>query len=47
MFGGSDIVTVFQDKNIVLDAEMGRKYLQGQRLGSRQAPAANAATDAR
>ena len=37
MFGGSDIVTVFQDKNIVLDAEVGRKYLQGQRLGSIQA----------
>lgn len=33
MFGGSDIVMVFQDKNIVLDAEVGRKYLQGQRLG--------------
>jgi len=34
MFGGSDIVTVFQDSNVVLDAEVGRKYLQGQRLGS-------------
>jgi phosphatidylserine decarboxylase precursor len=34
MFGGSDIVTVFQDRNVVLDAEVGRKYLQGQRLGS-------------
>jgi phosphatidylserine decarboxylase precursor len=33
MFGGSDIVTLFQDKNVVLDAEVGRKYLQGQRLG--------------
>jgi phosphatidylserine decarboxylase len=33
MFGGSDIVMVFQDKNVVLDAEVGRKYLQGQRLG--------------
>jgi phosphatidylserine decarboxylase precursor len=33
MFGGSDIVTVFQDRNVVLDAEVGRKYLQGQRLG--------------
>ena len=34
MFGGSDIVTVFQDSNVVLDADVGRKYLQGQRLGS-------------
>ena len=33
MFGGSDIVMVFQDRNLVLDAEVGRKYLQGQRLG--------------
>ena len=33
MFGGSDIVTVFQDSNVVLDAEVGKKYLQGQRLG--------------
>ena len=34
MFGGSDIVMVFQDRNVVLDAEVGRKYLQGQRLGA-------------
>ena len=33
MFGGSDIVMVFQDRNVVLDAEVGKKYLQGQRLG--------------
>jgi phosphatidylserine decarboxylase precursor len=33
MFGGSDIVTVYQDRNVVLDAEVGTKYLQGQRLG--------------
>ena len=33
MFGGSDIVMVFQDKGIVLDAEGGTKYLQGQRVG--------------
>ena len=33
MFGGSDIVTVYQDRNIVLDAEVGKKYLQGERLG--------------
>jgi phosphatidylserine decarboxylase precursor len=36
LFGGSDIVTVFQDKNVVLDAEVGKKYLQGQRLGELQ-----------
>ncbi len=34
MFGGSDIVMVFQDRNVVLDAEVGKKYLQGQRLGA-------------
>jgi phosphatidylserine decarboxylase precursor len=34
LFGGSDIVVVFQDKNVVLDAEVGKKYLQGQRIGS-------------
>jgi phosphatidylserine decarboxylase precursor len=33
MFGGSDIVTLYQDRNVVLDAEVGKKYLQGQRLG--------------
>ena len=33
MFGGSDIVMVFQDRNVVLNAEIGKKYLQGQRLG--------------
>jgi len=33
LFGGSDIVMVFQDKGIVLDAEVGSKYLQGQRVG--------------
>jgi phosphatidylserine decarboxylase precursor len=33
MFGGSDIVMVFQDRNIVLEAEVGTKYLQGQRVG--------------
>jgi len=33
LFGGSDIVMVFQDKGIVLDAEAGSKYLQGQRVG--------------
>ena len=34
LFGGSDIVMVFQDRNVVFDAEVGTKYLQGQRLGS-------------
>ena len=33
LFGGSDIVMVFQDEGIVLDAEVGTKYLQGQRVG--------------
>ncbi len=33
LFGGSDIVMLFQDRNVVLDAEVGRKYLQGQRIG--------------
>ena len=33
LFGGSDIVMVFQNKGIVLDAEVGTKYLQGQRVG--------------
>jgi phosphatidylserine decarboxylase precursor len=33
MFGGSDIVVLFQDRNVVLDAEVGTKYLQGQRIG--------------
>ena len=33
LFGGSDIVTVFQDRNVLLDAEVGKKYLQGERLG--------------
>lgn len=32
-FGGSDIVMVFQDSNVVLEAEVGTKYLQGQRIG--------------
>ena len=38
MFGGSDIVMVFQDRDIVLDAEVGRKYLQGERIGQLRAP---------
>jgi len=32
-FGGSDIVMIFQDGNVVLEAEVGTKYLQGQRIG--------------
>ena len=36
LFGGSDIVILFQDNDIVLDAEVGKKYLQGQRIGARQ-----------
>jgi phosphatidylserine decarboxylase precursor len=33
LFGGSDIVMLFQNKKVVIDAEVGRKYLQGQRIG--------------
>ena len=33
MFGGSDIVMLFQNKRVVIDADVGRKYLQGQRIG--------------
>lgn len=33
LFGGSDIVMVFQNKDMVFDAKVGTKYLQGQRLG--------------
>lgn len=33
LFGGSDIVMLFQDKDVVFEAEVGTKYLQGQRLG--------------
>jgi phosphatidylserine decarboxylase precursor len=36
MFGGSDIVLLFQDRNIILDAEVGKKYLQGERIGERR-----------
>ncbi len=34
LFGGSDMVMLFQNKKVVLDAEVGRKYLQGQRIGA-------------
>jgi len=33
MFGGSDIVMLFQSKGVVIDAKVGTKYLQGQRIG--------------
>ena len=33
LFGGSDIVMLFQNKKVVIDADVGRKYLQGQRIG--------------
>jgi phosphatidylserine decarboxylase len=33
MFGGSDIVTLFQSKRVVIDAKVGTKYLQGQCIG--------------
>jgi len=33
MFGGSDIVMLFQNKKVVINAETGKKYLQGQRMG--------------
>jgi len=32
-FGGSDIVMLFPDRNVGLEAEAGTKYLQGQRIG--------------
>jgi phosphatidylserine decarboxylase len=33
MFGGSDIVMLFQGKRVVIDAKVGTKYQQGQRIG--------------
>jgi phosphatidylserine decarboxylase len=33
MFGGSDVVMLFQNKGVVIDAQVGKKYLQGQRIG--------------
>jgi phosphatidylserine decarboxylase len=33
MFGGSDIVMLFQNKKVAINAEVGKKYLQGQRIG--------------
>ena len=33
LFGGSDIVMIFQDVDLEIEAEVGTKYLQGQRLG--------------
>jgi len=34
LFGGSDIVILFQNPKAVLDAKVGTKYLQGERIGS-------------
>ncbi len=34
LFGGSDIVMVFQNPNVRLDAKVGTKYFQGQKVGS-------------
>ena len=34
LFGGSDIVMLFQEADIRFDAKVGKKYLQGQRLGA-------------
>lgn len=36
LFGGSDIVMVFQKDAVELDAEVGTKYLQGQRIGQKR-----------
>jgi phosphatidylserine decarboxylase precursor len=36
LFGGSDIVMLFQDGAVELDAEVGKKYLQGQRIGQKR-----------
>jgi phosphatidylserine decarboxylase len=33
LFGGSDIVLLFQDKNVIINALLGTKYLQGESLG--------------
>jgi len=34
MFGGSDIVMLFQSRRVVINAKVGTKYLQGQRIGA-------------
>lgn len=34
LFGGSDIVILFQNPGVTLDARVGQKYLQGERIGS-------------
>lgn len=31
LFGGSDFVILFQDKDVVLEADVGQKYLHGER----------------
>ena len=32
LFGGSDIVMLFQDRNLVIDAEVGTHYRQGRKI---------------
>lgn len=32
-FGGSDLVLLFQDRNVVLESEVGTHYRQGERIG--------------
>ena len=32
MYGGSDVVMLFQSKRVAIDAKPGTKYLQGQRI---------------
>jgi len=34
LFGGSDIVMLFQNRGVKLDAKVGEKYLQGARIGA-------------
>jgi phosphatidylserine decarboxylase precursor len=36
LFGGSDIVMLFQEDAVDFDAEVGTKYLQGQRMGQKR-----------
>ena len=32
LFGGSDIVMLFQDRNLAIDAEVGTHYRQGRKI---------------
>lgn len=36
LFGGSDVVMLFQDRNVEFEAVVGKKYLQGERIARRQ-----------